>query len=93
MNNLELSEQDLAAFHRMIGQNVKRIRHEKGVSQLYLANIIGHESVAHIAKAELNKYGKRFNLEHLYKISLALNVSMKDFFEGENELKTDFAHL
>jgi len=36
LNNLELSKQDLAAFHKMIGQNVKRIRNEKGVSQLHL---------------------------------------------------------
>lgn len=82
MSSLEIKEQDLEAFYKLVGQNVKRLRSQRGLSQLQLANIIGHDSVAHIAKAELNKYGKRFNLEHLYKISLALNVSIKDFFEG-----------
>lgn len=86
LSSLEIKEQDLEAFYRLVGQNVKRLRSQRGLSQLQLANMIGHDSVAHIAKAELNKYGKRFNLEHLYKISLALNVSIKDFFEGTEEM-------
>ena len=43
---------------------------------MQLALAIGHNSVGHIAKAELNKYGKHFNLEQLYKIAKALDVSI-----------------
>ena len=87
MESFEPKEEDLQAFYKLVGQNVKNIRNEKGISQLQLANLIGHDSVAHIAKAELNKYGKRFNLEHLYKISLALNVDIKRFFDGTESLQ------
>lgn len=87
LESFEPKEEDLQAFYKLVGQNVKNIRNEKGISQLQLANLIGHDSVAHIAKAELNKYGKRFNLEHLYKISLALNVDIKRFFDGTESLQ------
>ena len=63
-------------FYQTVGQNVKKIRKEKNVSQLQLALAIGHTSVGHIAKAELCKYGKHFNLEQLYKISKVLDVSL-----------------
>jgi len=43
---------------------------------LQLALAIGHNSVGHIAKAELYKYGKHFNLEQLYKIAKFLDVSL-----------------
>ncbi len=60
----------------MIGSNVKRIRKEKKITQMELALAIGHNSVGHIAKAELCKYDKHFNLEQLYKISKVLDVSL-----------------
>ena len=44
---------------------------------MQLALAIGHNSVGHIAKAELCKYGKHFNLEQLYKISKVLEVSIQ----------------
>jgi len=43
---------------------------------MQLALAIGHNSVGHIAKAELCKYDKHFNLEQLYKISKVLDVSL-----------------
>ena len=43
---------------------------------MQLVNAIGHNSVGHIAKAELNKYGKHFSIENLYKISKILDVHL-----------------
>ena len=40
-----------------------------------LALAIGHNSVGHIAKAELYKYNKHFSLEQIYKIAKVLEVS------------------
>jgi DNA-binding Xre family transcriptional regulator len=51
---------------------------------------MGYDSVEHIAKAEIYKYDKKFNLEHLFKICSILNISMKDIFEGTDELIRDF---
>lgn len=47
---------------------------------MQLVNAIGHNSVGHIAKAELNKYGKHFSIENLYKLSKILDVHL-NFFE------------
>lgn len=45
---------------------------------MQLALAIGHNSVGHIAKAELYKYDKHFSLEQLFKISRVLGVSLHD---------------
>ncbi|MDF1879057.1 helix-turn-helix transcriptional regulator [Sulfurimonas sp. SAG-AH-194-C20] len=78
MNNHEVSDEELDSFYTLVGKNVKRIRKEQKVTQMQLALAIGHNSVGHIAKAELNKYGKHFNLEQLYRISQVLEVSIQD---------------
>ena len=77
--------QELELFYKKIGENVKRIRTKKGFSQLKLANAMGYDSVGHIAKAEIYKYNKKFNLEHLFKIGSILNIPISDFFEGTDE--------
>jgi transcriptional regulator with XRE-family HTH domain len=66
----------LLNFYQTIGINVKKIRKEKNVTQMQLALAINHNSVGHIAKAELCKYGKHFNLEQLYKIAKTLDISI-----------------
>jgi len=76
LENRDFSEAELDAFYKKIGINVKRIRKAKGFTQMQLALAINHNSVGHIAKAELYKYGKHFNLEQLYKISKVLNISL-----------------
>ncbi len=47
---------------------------------------MGYDSVGHIAKAEIYKYDKKFNLEHLFKIAKILDVCIEDLFEGTNEI-------
>ncbi len=51
-----------------------------------LANAIGHDSVGHIAKAELHSFGKKFNLDQLYKISKVLQVDIAEFFRDHEEV-------
>lgn len=63
-----------------IGQNVKRIRMEKGVSQLKLAQAIGHKSLSIVSLAEIYHNKQHFNIEHLVKIAYVLDVSVCDFF-------------
>ena len=75
------SEEELSTFYKNIGSNVKRIRKEKNITQMQLALAIDHNSVGHIAKAELCKYDKHFNLEQLYKIARVLDVRISQFFE------------
>lgn len=76
--NIEISEAELTDFYKRIGMNVKKIRELKGLTQLELAQLIGHKSVGHVAKAELYKYNKHFNLEQLYKISKSLDIELSE---------------
>ena len=76
-----IDDTELTQFYQRIGMNVKKIREAKGLTQLELAQLIGHKSVGHVAKAELNKYDKHFNLEQLYKISKLLDVELSELIE------------
>ncbi len=78
---LDIASNEISDLHKFIGMNVKRIRKEKGVTQLDLALSIGFKSVSSIAKAESLIENKHFNIEQLYKISKALQVPISDFFK------------
>jgi putative transcriptional regulator len=71
----------LKEVYKKIGQNVKRIRENKNITQLQLSEMIGHKSTTIIAQAEIGEK-KHFNIEHLYRISKALNVPLCEFFRG-----------
>ncbi len=66
--------------YKKIGENVRKIRENKKISQLELAEMIGHKSTTIISQGELGK--KHFNIEHLYKISKVLDISICEFFKG-----------
>lgn len=82
MNTIDINEDNLRTFYTKISRNIIKIRKSKKISQLDLATSIGHTSATFFGKAELLAENKHFNLEHLYKIALALNVDIKDFFDG-----------
>jgi transcriptional regulator with XRE-family HTH domain len=50
---IEVSEAEVEAFYRRIGFNVKKLRQDKGLSQLQLALAMGFTSVSSVAKAEI----------------------------------------
>ncbi|MDN5092553.1 helix-turn-helix domain-containing protein [Aliarcobacter butzleri] len=79
MENIE--KEEIENLYRLIGKNVKKIREEKGKSQLDLALSIGHSSAGFVGKAEICIHNKHFNIEHLYKISKILNVDMCEFIK------------
>ncbi|AGZ81199.1 helix-turn-helix domain-containing protein [Campylobacter fetus] len=75
------SDEEIAAFYRQLSQNVKRLREQSQISQLELALEIGIKSVAFYSNCENNRYGKHFNIEHIFKISKALNVDIEELFK------------
>lgn len=84
LNNLsivDITNDEIDTVYKQIGQKVRNLRKERGVSQLDLALAIGYKSVSSIAKAELLIENKHFNIEQIYKISKAFNIQMKYFFE------------
>jgi transcriptional regulator with XRE-family HTH domain len=81
MDITNFSNEELDIFYKKIGDNVKKYRKVKNFTQMQLALAIGHNSVGHVAKAELYKYGKHFNLEQLYKISKVLDIKLSKLID------------
>lgn len=77
----ELTSSNIDTLHKHIGRNVAKIRKEKKITQLDLALAIGLKSVGLISVAELYHNKKHFNIEHLYKIAMALDVDICEFFK------------
>lgn len=73
------SEEEIKEFYKSISQKVKYFREKRSITQLDLALDIGIKSVAFYSNCENNKYGKHFNLEHLYKIAKSLDVDINNF--------------
>ena len=69
-------------YYKLISRNVVKIRKSQKISQLKLANAIGHQSPTFVGKAEILAEGKHFNLEHIFKMAIVLEVDINDFFEG-----------
>lgn len=76
-----ISDDEILAFYKKVSQNIQKLRQERKISQLDLALEIGIKSVAFYSNCESCRYNKHFNLEHIYKISKALNVNITAFFE------------
>lgn len=77
---LDLPNDHIDKIYIEIGQNVKRIRMEKGMSQLKLAQSIGHKSLSIVSLAEIYYNKQHFNIEHLVKIAYILDVDICEFF-------------
>ena len=78
----EFIQEDIDKAHKIVGQNVKKYRELKGLTQLELSLEMGNKSVSLVSAAELFTNKKHFNIEHLYKISKILDVNIAVFFEG-----------
>lgn len=80
--DIEISEEEIATFYRLIGRNVKKLRQAQGLSQIQLALAMGFNSVSSVAKAEIGVENKHFNLEHLYKIAKILEIDPCEFIQA-----------
>ena len=72
--SIVFSDDEISLMYKRIGENVKKYRELKGMSQLQLSNAMGYSSVSLVSAAELCSDGKHFNLEHLYKIARILDI-------------------
>lgn len=80
---IDLPDDYIDKIYIEIGENVKKIRMEKGISQLKLAQAIGHKSLSIVSLAEIYYNKQHFNIEHLVKIAYVLDVNICDFFPKE----------
>lgn len=81
MDYIEYTDKEIQEFHKKIAANIRKIRKEKGISQLDLALTIGHKSMSTIGKIEAGLENKHYNIEHLYKIAKALDVDICEFLK------------
>mgnify|MGYP004574350067 CR=1 FL=1 len=77
---MEIKKDDNKYIYVIVGKNIKRIRKEKGLTQVQLADLIQYNEGT-IANIENSSY-QTFSLEFLYVISKKLNVSMCEFFKN-----------
>lgn len=83
------SDEEIQSIYKLIGENVKYHRTQKGMTQLSLSEEMGYKSVSLVSAAELCNDGKHFNIEHLYKISKILDIPIAQFFEPHLETKNN----
>ena len=76
-----IDKSDLDAFYKRIGNNAKKIRKEKNITQLELAILIGHRTTSFLSNCENYKNREHFNLEHLFLMAKILKVDIIDFFK------------
>ena len=85
----DISEEEIETFYKTVSENVKARRMALNMSQLDLALKLGIKSVAFYSNCENLRYGKHFNLEHVYKLSKALDIEISDLLKtrrfDENE--------
>jgi len=78
----DISEQEINEFYKTISANVKDARSAIKMSQLELSLKLGIKSIAFYSNCENQRYNKHFNLEHIYKISKALDVDMCELIKN-----------
>lgn len=76
---MEIKKDDNKYIYVIVGKNIKRIRKEKCLTQVQLADLIQYNEGT-IANIENSSY-QTFSLEFLYVISKKLNVPMVEFFK------------
>lgn len=82
MKNIEdLGENSTQELYKIIGLNVKKLREQKGLTQLELSHAIGFKSVTMVSCCEICHKNYHFNIEHLHKIAYVLDVPISTFFE------------
>lgn len=79
MITLKIKKDDNKYIYVIVGTNIRRIRKEKGLTQVQLADLIGYNEGT-IANIENSSY-QTFSLEFVYVISKVLDVPITEFFK------------
>lgn len=69
---------DVIAYYDALTEHIKHLRKERGISQLKMANILGHNSTSFIARIELRQNNANYNLSHLILLAKEWNLEVSD---------------
>lgn len=69
---------DVKAYYDALTEHIKHLRKERNISQLKLANILGHSSTSFIARIELRQNNANYNLAHLVVLAKEWGIDIKE---------------
>ena len=75
---MKINKDDNKYVYVIVSKNIRKIRKEKGLTQIQLADLINYNEGT-IANIE-NSAFQTFSLEFVYIISKKLNIPLTDFF-------------
>ncbi len=84
--NIDKSNENYVYY--LVGQNIKKIRKKKKLSIVKFAQLTNY-SEGFIRNIESPNYFKTFSLGTLWRFADVLGVSIKDFFDDDNENRED----
>lgn len=77
----DITEEESNNFHQNISNNVRRVRKEKGLTQLDVSLALGFSNPSFVTNAESLNSDKKFNLNQLHKLSIIFEVDICEFFK------------
>jgi len=83
----DLDSNSTQNLYKKIGQNVKKLREARGLTQLKLSLAMGFKSVTTVSCCEICHKNYHFNIEHLNKIAYLLDVPISIFFEDSDSFE------
>lgn len=69
---------EVKAFYDALTEHIKQLRKERHISQLKLANILGHNSTSFIARIELRQNQANYNLAHLVILAKEWGIGVEE---------------
>jgi len=78
-DNMSIKKNDNKYIYVAVGKNIKRIRKEKGLTQVQLADLVCYNEGT-IANIENNSF-QTFSLEFLYMLAKKLEIPIVEFFK------------
>lgn len=80
---MKINKNDNKYIYYLVGKNLQKIRKEKGITQVQLADLIQYNEGT-ISNIENNSY-QTFSLEFIYVISKKLDIPIARFFDEIEE--------
>lgn len=72
----DVDKNQLEQFYKQIGNNVRKARKDKGLTQLETSILIGQRTTSFYSNCENYKNKEKFNLEHLFLLSNIFEIEL-----------------
>ena len=77
---------DVKSYYDALTEHIKQLRKDRGISQLKLANILGHNSTSFIARIELRQNKSNYNLAHLVVLAKEWGIDVKELLPSSEKI-------